>query len=155
MSKRIFIGEHNHPSAGKRMMVRITPPGQNADDLGAPAVYSSDNDFLRVHTRSSPAGEVMTNIDNGGADGNYLYTLYRTFPDLGYLPLIFYTVCIDSEGGLNNRVIYPWDSSVNTSRYPVAVNCAISNNAVWFSCEGKKFSQTLKIKYTIFKNRLL
>ena len=155
MSKRIFIGQHSDQNLGNRMMVRITPPGQDADNLGAPAVYSSDNDFLRVHTRSSASGEVMTNIGNGGAGGRYLYTLYRTFTDLGYLPLIFYTVCIDSEGGLNNRIIFPWDTSFFTDRYPVTVNCAISNNAVWFSCEGYNFSQTLKIKFVIFKNRLL
>lgn len=150
MSKRIFCGLQ-----GSKASLRIALPGQDAEIGNGPMVYSSDNDFLRVHVRSSPAGEVMTNIGNGGAGGRYLYTLYRTFPDLGYLPLIFYTVCIDSEGGLNNRVIYPWDSSAFTSRYPVLVNCAISNNAVWFSCDGYTFSQTLKIKYVIYKNRLL
>lgn len=150
MSKRIFCGLQ-----GAKASLRVALPGQDAEVGNGPMVYSSDNDFLRVHTRSSPAGEVMTNIGNGGAGGRYRYTLYRTFPDLGYLPLIFYTVCIDSEGGLNNRVMFPWDSSVNTDRYPVTVNCAISNNAVWFSCEGYNFSQTLKIKYVIFKNRLL
>lgn len=155
MSKRIFIGQHSDPTLGNRMMIRMTAPGIDADNMAAPAVFCSDNDFLRVHTRSSPAGEVMTNLGGVGIQGRYVYTLYRTFPDLGYLPLIFYTVCIDSEGGLNNRVIFPWDSSKFTDRYPVTVNCAVSNSAVWFSCEGYNFSQTLKIKYTIFKNRLL
>ncbi|MNE32101.1 hypothetical protein D3C80_1256960 [compost metagenome] len=150
MSKRIFFGLQ-----GSKASFRVALPGQDAEIGNGPMVYSSDNDFLRVHTRSSASGEVMTNIGSGGAGGRYLYTLYRTFPDLGYLPLVFYTVCIDSEGGLNNRVIFPWDSSAFTGRYPVTVNCAISNNAVWFSCEGYTFSQTLKIKYVIFKNRLL
>ncbi|MGN6451220.1 MAG: hypothetical protein ACTHLK_22035 [Brucella intermedia] len=150
MTNRIFMGQ-----LGSRMLFRISPPGYSATSLADPAIVSSDNDYLKVHQRGAPAGDVMINNGSGGAGGRYDYMLKVDFPDLGYIPLVFFTVCIDSEGGLNNRVIFPNDTSGATDRYPVDVKCAVSTNGIWWRCTGYTFSQTLKIKYIVFKNRLL
>ncbi|RLL64606.1 hypothetical protein D8666_22630 [Ochrobactrum soli] len=154
MSKRIFIGKHSSPQTGERMLMRISPPGIDADNLAEPAVFSSDNDFLRVHVRSPAAGANMTNHGAIGAEGRYRYSYHTTFPDLGYQPFIFYTICIDSESSLNNRVIFPWDANGQTDRYPFSMQAAVTSNAIWIGGTGQKFSQTLKVKFIVFKNRL-
>lgn len=154
MSKRIFIGQHSHPSLGQRMLFRISPPGYDADNLSHPAVVSSDNDYLKVHQRGDPAGVAMINNGSGGAGGRYDYILKVDFPALGYIPLVFFAVCIDSIGALRNRVIFPDDYSEATAGYPVDVKCAVSTSSIWWRCTGYYTSQDLRIKYIVFKNSL-
>ncbi|GEM_PF-2756085 len=154
MAARIFMGQHSSPQTGQRMLLRVTPPGLDATNLAKPAVFSSDNDYLRVHVRSAASGAVMTNHGAIGAAGRYRYSYYTTFPDLGYQPFIFYTICIDSEGSLNNRVIFPWDAAGQTARYPTSMQAAVTSNAIWIGGTGQNFSQTLKVKFIVFKNRL-
>jgi hypothetical protein len=149
MTARIFMGYQNGNAT-----LRVSPSGVDASTRGNPMVFSSDNDYLRVHVRSAAAGVNMTRHSATGAGGRYRYSYYTTFPDLGYQPFIFYTICIDSEGSLNNRVIYPWDGSGWTARYPFSMQAAVTSNALWVGGTGQNFAQDLKVKFIIFKNRL-
>ncbi len=148
MSDRIFMGYEDN-----RAVMRVALPGEDAKRRSAPMVFSSDNDYLKVHMRG-PAGGVIVPRRGGQGNERRIYGLYQSFPDLGYKPYVFFAICIDSEGGLNNRVIFPNDYSGATDRYPVSVRCAVANYGVWWRLDGYNFTQTFKVKFIVFKNKM-
>lgn len=148
MTQRIFTGMQNG-----NMTIRVSPAGVDAGDRTRPMVFSSDNDYLKVHQRSSPGGETMVNVEGGLTYKGYAY--YTSFPDLGYKPLVWYAIVVDSAAGISNRVIYPNDNAAATAGYPNQVAAAVTNNGLWVAASGQTYNQTLKVRYIIFKNRLV
>ena len=144
MVDRLFMG-----MMGSNALMRITPPGYNATDLSSPAVISSDNDYMRVHQRSPSDGVNMETVITGGGSAFYYYGYYTSFPDLGYLPLVYYGLCMSD---VNNRIFFPHDNAL-TEGFP-PLRAMVSTNGFWVYFQGRYIPQSFKLKYIIFENPL-
>lgn len=151
MANRIFIGRHSSPQTGERMLLRITPPGTDAANITTQAIYSSDNDFLRVHKRSTGQGEAVTRLPGGGGGSYYYYAHYTTFPELPYIPLVYWGITIGDSGGVSNRIFFPFDDH-ETSEYPSTADVMVSRNALWLYIRGLYVPQTFRFRYIVFEN---
>lgn len=138
MSVRSFTG-----MTGGRMLKRMTAPGYNANNLADPATFSSDNDYLKLHTI------VDIPLTKYQSSGLRYYIGEAAFPDLGYIPLIF--VSITSLG----RVFFPNDRSPSTTEMNNFFQIALWTNHIWVSSStGSGASYDYRFRALIFKNRM-
>jgi len=143
MSKRIFIGKHSSPQTGERMLFRMTPPGYDADNLTHPAVFSSDNDYLKLHATFN------FDVERYSQDGKNYYRGDVGFPDLGYVPVTFISV------SYLDRIFFPNDRADKTTEMNDFFQFAVSSNHLWItSSGGTGSSYDFKCRALVFKNRL-
>lgn len=153
MSDRIIVGRYTTTQLGEKSLLRISPPGQDATDLSAPAVFCSENDYMRVHQRSSGIGDPVTQIVEGGSGVYYYYAAYATFPALSYIPLVWWGITIGESGGVSNRIFYPYDNQA-TSEYPSSAWVMVSQSAIWLWIRGLYIPQTFRFRYIVFENEM-
>ncbi|MHC5232808.1 hypothetical protein [Ochrobactrum sp. Kaboul] len=140
MSVRSFTGMLNG-----RMLKRMTAPGYDANNLADPATFSSDNDYLKLHTI------VDIPLTKYQHDGKRYYIGEAAFPDLGYLPLIFVSITPTSLG----RVFFPNDRATATQEMNDFFQIAYWTNHIWVSTEkGVDTSYDYRFRALVFKNRL-
>lgn len=145
MSNRIFMGY-----IGGRAVCRISPPGYDAANLAEPAVFSSDNDYLKIH---AVADFRLTKWSSGGLGPFYMGEF--AFPDLGYIPISFISVGPTSSG-LNARVFFPSDRAYVTQEFNATFQFLIWNNHLWVfgDAVGSGTNYDYRFRCIIFKNRM-
>lgn len=140
MSKRILIG----PS-GNEMLFRISPPGKDADNISHPSVFSSNGDYLKVHS------VIDTNMNYNGDYKTYWGAW--TFPALGYVPMAFFSVSHRDT----NRIFYPNDRNPATSEMSNFWGYMVQDGRAWAWRNNPSSSPgylgTYFIRMIIFKNR--
>lgn len=130
---------------GGRMLKRMTAPGYNANNLADPATFSSDNDYLKLHTI------VDIPLTKYQSDSKRYYIGEAAFPDLGYIPLAFVSVTPTSLG----RVFFPNDRASATQEMNDFFQIALWTNHIWVSSsQGTGADYDYKFRALIFKNRL-
>lgn len=137
MSNRIFVGKKSG-----RMLFRITPPGSDAENLSHPSVFSSDGDYLKLHTI------IDENIGRHSEGGGWWHHGTWGFPDLGYVPLAFISI------SQLNRVFYPNDRNPDTSEMNNFWDWMISRDRVWVNTTQRSgWGGVFRFRCLIFKNR--
>jgi hypothetical protein len=141
MADRILIGKHNGG-----MTLRISKPGYDVKNAANPMIFSSDNDYLRVHHRNK-----LRMNRNSTAD-YYFYTAYDSFPPLPYYPLVW--LHGSNTGGLGAEVKYPSGEFRSVSDY---TNCVVGKNGIWFENWIWKDQGNIHfdVEFIIFKNRII
>lgn len=135
MTKRIHIGPLNG-----NMTLRITPTGYDASDIASPCVFSSDGEYLTVHT----VIDAVLNRDN-----NYHWGAY-TFPTLGYCPLAFPSITHTTL----NRVFYPNDRNPATDAMNNFWEWGVQDGKVWAGTNtANSYGGNFRFRCLIFKNR--
>ena len=138
MSNRIFCG-----LTGGRMLFRMAGPGYNAADLTQPAVFSSDNDYLRLHATFN------FGLERYRQSGLNYYKGDVGFPELGYVPVTFISV------SYLDRIFFPNDRSPQTTEMNNFFQFAVSSNHLWVTSEGGVGSSyDFKCRVLVFKNKL-
>lgn len=138
MSVRSFTG-----LIGGRMLKRMTAPGYDANDLADPATFSSDNDYLKLHTI------IDIPLTKYQSSGLRYYIGEGGFPDLGYIPMTF--VSISALG----RVFFPNDRNPSTTEMNNFFQIALWTNHIWVSSStGTGSDYDFRFRALIFKNRL-
>lgn len=144
MSDRIFIG-----NTGGRMLFRISQPGYDAGNLTQPAVFSSDNDYLKVHTIIDSSLTLRT----WGGSGN-VYTGEFAFQELGYIPMTFNSIGSE-ESGIGQRVFFPNDRNPATSEMNNFWQILVGTNRIWVCMStGTGYGATYRFRSIVFTNRL-
>lgn len=140
MADRILIG-----NAGGNKVLRISKPGFDVKDKANPMIFSSDNDYLKIHHRNKVKLNKWSPFEGDGA----WYGQY-SFPALTYYPLVWYRFMWHWQDG---SVQYPeqgdltfWDGS-----------CVVTYNNIWFVAENwaDYLGEDIYVDYIIFKNRMM
>lgn len=131
------------------MLYRIAPPGYDADNLTHPAVFSSDNDYLKVHT---VVDQLLVQRSWSGT-GN-VYTGEFSFPDLGYVPLTFNSIGSEASG-IGQRVFFPNDRNPATTEMNNFWQILVGTSRIWVCMStGTGFAGNYRFRSIVFKNRL-
>lgn len=134
------------------MGIRITKPSVDAGNESSPFVLSSEFDYLKQHQ----SGTVIMN--SRGQSGYTSYWNKVTFPDLGYVPLVFYSTQIYHSQS-ETRIVYPCDrnsSGIEGTWVNVTYSkCLATTNELWFYAQGPNVQFDVYIRYIIFKQRMI
>lgn len=134
MSERIFLG-----MAGGRQLLRMTPPGVDASNIASRSSFSSDGDFLKVHT------VIDANLRR---DNNYNWG-YFTFPALGYIPICFLSVTDQSL----NRVFFPNDRNPATTEMNNFWQWIVQDGQAWVYMDTPSSAgYNYRARIIVFKN---
>lgn len=134
------------------MGLRITKPGVDASNESSPFIISSDFDYLKQHA----SGTIRMNSRNQGGYTTYWNNI--TYPDLGYIPLVFYSTQIYHSQS-ETRIVYPCDrnsSGIEGTWVNVTESkCLVTSSGLWFYSKGPNVEFTVDIRYIVFKHRMI
>lgn len=143
MSVRMFLGQ-----TSGRQLFRIAPPGFDANNLSHPATFSSDGEYLQIHTII----EGQLNRVQYEFQGRAAYDFSGTFgfPELPYPPLVYCTV-VHSQ--TNNRVVFPSDNGEQTPEYRDDFRFSVAKDRLWVATRFPNgFAGQFRIRAIVFKN---
>lgn len=131
------------------MALRITKPGFSALDDKSPFILSSEHDYLKRHAEGSTR---MTKVKDGGSTD---YFAVVDFPDLGYIPLVFYNNQIHHSQS-ETRIVYPYDrtsSGIEGTWANITLSqVLVTTNQIWFHAGGPNVGFEVDVRYIVFKN---
>ena len=125
------------------MLFRMAGPGYNAADLTQPAVFSSDNDYLRLHATFN------FGLERYRQSGLNYYKGDVGFPELGYVPVTFISV------SYLDRIFFPNDRSPQTTEMNNFFQYEMSSNHICVTSDrAVGSSDDFKCRVLVFKNKL-
>lgn len=132
-------------------VLRITKPGVSATVDKNPFILSSDYDYLKRH---SSGNLWLDKVKNGGSTD---YFGVVSFPELDFIPLVFYNYQIHHSQS-RRRIVYPADREgtgiEGTWITPSNTYCLITRSELWFRASGVNVSFDLEMRYIVFANRM-
>lgn len=146
MADRIFIGQKQG-----RYVFRMSPPGVNASNLAEPSSFSSEGDYLRLHTIID---QELSRYQYEYQSGTK-YEHYGTwgFDPLPYIPLASASI-VHYRSELNGRIFYPGDNYPATYGARNDFFITISTNRLWVGTNFPNgYAGYYRLRVLIFKNR--
>lgn len=136
---RIFMGDD-----GSSQLLRISQPGNDVKNRAAKMIFSSDNDYLRVHHRGS-----MRLTRHPTQDYNF-YTGKADFPPLDYFPIAWWRT-VSTDRGIDQSYRYPSPAIDYTTFGTMAV---VGKSSIWFSnSDLVNIPVQINVDFIIFENR--
>lgn len=141
MVDRIFVGKKDG-----NQLLRISKQGFDVNDRANPMVFSSDNDYLRVHHRG------RLRLDRHITQVWHYFTGKSNFPTLSYYPFVWWK-STNNGRGLDQAYKFP-SAAYGDDNY-VYMDCVVGKSSVWFSGRTlADFQFQVDIDYIVFENRM-
>ncbi|MHC3941936.1 hypothetical protein ACI0FR_03272 [Paenochrobactrum sp. BZR 201-1] len=138
MVDRILLGKENN-----RHLLRISKPGFDVKNRANPMVFSSENDYLKIHARA------RVKLNSYTQSGNAFWWGKFSFPPLSYHPLVFYRY----EWPLLGRTNVTFPSQDDDIFW--GMSCVVSFDTLWFvSSNWDDFVSDIYVNYIVFENRM-
>lgn len=140
MVDRIFIGKENNTQ-----LIRISKPGFDVKDKANPMIFSSENDYMKIHYRNT------VQLNKRNQSGRTYWYGKTHFPALTFYPMVWYT--------------YRWTvANDQTVRFPTQdsanifwdYGCCVNKNSLWFSFANWSDygGATAHVDFIVFNNRM-
>ena len=138
---RIFIGND-----GASQLLRISQPGQDVKNRAARMIFSSDNDYLRVHHRGS------MRLTRHPTQDYMFYTGKADFPPLDHFPLAWWRT-VSNDRGIDQSYRYPSTTADITTIFTSVV---VGKSSIWFSnSDLVNIPVQIDVDFIIFENRFV